>query len=49
MKGGDLRAYQVDGVRFLVSLINNRVNGILADDMVRPPIVVPSTVLLYVV
>ena len=32
---GDLRDYQLGGVRFLLSLHNNGVNGILADEMVR--------------
>ena len=31
--GGTLRAYQLGGVRFLLSLVNNGVNGILADEM----------------
>ena len=31
--GGSLRGYQLGGVRFLLSLVNNRVNGILADEM----------------
>jgi hypothetical protein len=35
--GGSLRGYQLGGVRFLLSLVNNRVNGILADEMVRAP------------
>ena len=32
---GSLRAYQLGGVKFLLSLVNNRVNGILADEMVQ--------------
>jgi ATP-dependent helicase STH1/SNF2 len=31
--GGELKAYQMDGLSWLVSLYNNRLNGILADEM----------------
>lgn len=31
--GGALRSYQLGGVRFLLSLHNNGINGILADEM----------------
>jgi len=31
--GGDLKAYQMAGLRWLVSLHNNNLNGILADEM----------------
>ena len=33
LTGGALRPYQLTGLRFLSSLVANRVNGILADDM----------------
>lgn len=33
LQNGQLRAYQLGGVKFLLSLVNNRVNGILADEM----------------
>lgn len=33
LQNGTLRAYQLGGVRFLLSLHNNRINGILADEM----------------
>lgn len=33
LAGGTLRSYQLGGLRFLLSLVNNRVNGILADEM----------------
>jgi hypothetical protein len=33
LQNGTLRAYQLGGVKFLVSLVNNRINGILADEM----------------
>ncbi|KAK9834176.1 hypothetical protein WJX81_005712 [Elliptochloris bilobata] len=33
LAGGTLRGYQLGGLRFLLSLVNNRVNGILADEM----------------
>ena len=35
LKGGDLKEYQVAGLQWMVSLYNNNLNGILADDMVR--------------
>jgi ATP-dependent DNA helicase len=31
--GGELRSYQLKGVRWLVSLYQNGLNGILADQM----------------
>jgi ATP-dependent helicase STH1/SNF2 len=34
--GGTLKDYQVKGLQWMVSLYNNRLNGILADEMVRP-------------
>jgi hypothetical protein len=34
--GGDLKEYQLAGLQWLVSLYNNRLNGILADEMVSP-------------
>ena len=33
LQNGTLRAYQLGGVKFLLSLYNNRINGILADEM----------------
>eukprot|EP00803_Ostreobium_quekettii_P000818 evm.model.scf_544.7 EVM.evm.TU.scf_544.7 scf_544:32803-45870(+) len=33
MTGGSIRSYQLDGLRFLVSLYSNKMNGILADEM----------------
>ncbi|KAL9647454.1 hypothetical protein ABK040_006815 [Willaertia magna] len=33
LRGGDLKAYQLQGLQWLVSLYNNRLNGILADEM----------------
>ncbi|KAL3354169.1 hypothetical protein AABB24_018693, partial [Solanum stoloniferum] len=33
LKGGKLRGYQMNGLRWLVSLYNNHLNGILADEM----------------
>jgi hypothetical protein len=38
--GGDLKAYQLSGLQWLVSLYNNNLNGILADEMVRTCVVV---------
>lgn len=35
LKGGDLKEYQLAGLQWLVSLYNNNLNGILADEMVR--------------
>lgn len=43
--GGELRSYQLEGVRFLTSLYTNQVNGILADEMVSsviPPLLCPT-------
>ena len=34
--GGTLKEYQLKGLQWMVSLYNNRLNGILADEMVRP-------------
>lgn len=34
--GGELKSYQIKGLEWMVSLYNNHVNGILADEMVRP-------------
>lgn len=34
VQGGQLRDYQLSGVKFLLSLYTNAVNGILADEMV---------------
>ncbi len=33
LRGGQLRDYQLKGLRWLVALHNNRLNGILADEM----------------
>ncbi|KAJ7568362.1 hypothetical protein O6H91_01G029300 [Diphasiastrum complanatum] len=33
LQGGKLREYQMDGLRWMVSLYNNHLNGILADEM----------------
>jgi ATP-dependent helicase STH1/SNF2 len=33
--GGTLKEYQIKGLQWMVSLYNNRLNGILADEMVR--------------
>jgi ATP-dependent helicase STH1/SNF2 len=34
--GGTLKDYQVKGLQWMVSLYNNKLNGILADEMVSP-------------
>ena len=34
--GGELKSYQLKGLEWMISLYNNHVNGILADEMVRP-------------
>jgi ATP-dependent helicase STH1/SNF2 len=31
--GGDLKEYQIAGLQWMVSLYNNKLNGILADEM----------------
>ena len=33
LKGGELKEYQLQGLRWMVSLHNNHLNGILADEM----------------
>jgi ATP-dependent helicase STH1/SNF2 len=33
--GGQLKDYQIKGLQWMISLYNNRLNGILADEMVR--------------
>lgn len=33
--GGELKPYQIKGLQWMISLFNNRLNGILADEMVR--------------
>lgn len=33
--GGQLKSYQIKGLEWMISLYNNHVNGILADEMVR--------------
>jgi ATP-dependent helicase STH1/SNF2 len=35
LTGGTLKDYQVKGLQWMISLYNNRLNGILADEMVR--------------
>ena len=45
-QGGQLKEYQMAGLRWLVSLHNNNLNGILADEMVRrtaPATTAPAT------
>ena len=37
LKGGHLKEYQLEGLRWMVSLYNNNLNGILADEMVHAP------------
>jgi ATP-dependent helicase STH1/SNF2 len=38
LSGGTLKDYQVKGLQWMISLYNNRLNGILADEMVSPVI-----------
>ena len=33
LKGGELKEYQLTGLKWMVSLYNNKINGILADEM----------------
>ncbi|KAL1832479.1 hypothetical protein ACET3Z_002130 [Daucus carota] len=33
LQGGELRAYQIEGLQWMLSLFNNNLNGILADEM----------------
>ena len=39
LKGGQLKEYQLEGLRWMVSLYNNNLNGILADEMVISSII----------
>lgn len=39
--GGTLKDYQLKGLQWMVSLYNNKLNGILADEMVRTHEVIP--------
>ena len=41
--GGKLKEYQLKGLQWMVSLYNNRLNGILADEMVRAVFFVANT------
>lgn len=34
IKGGQMRDYQIRGLNWMISLYENRINGILADEMV---------------
>lgn len=34
---GQMREYQLQGLNWLIHLYDNGINGILADEMVRPP------------
>lgn len=34
VKGGEMRDYQVRGLNWMISLYENGINGILADEMV---------------
>ena len=33
LEGGELKSYQVTGLEWMVSLYNNKLNGVLADEM----------------
>lgn len=35
IEGGVMRDYQIRGLNWMISLYENRINGILADEMVR--------------
>ena len=35
VKGGSMRDYQIQGLNWLISLYQNGINGILADEMVN--------------
>ena len=38
IKNGEMRDYQIRGLNWMISLYENGINGILADEMVRPPL-----------
>jgi len=33
LEGGELKSYQLSGLEWMVSLYNNKLNGVLADEM----------------
>ena len=46
IKSGQMRDYQIRGLNWLISLFENGINGILADEMVGGTIIKYFTVLL---
>ena len=46
--GGTLKEYQLKGLQWMVSLYNNKLNGILADGMVRPFSSLPASGLTFI-
>ena len=45
--GGTLKGYQLKGLQWMVSLYNNKLNGILADEMVRHLSSLPASGLTF--
>ena len=45
LRAGQMREYQLAGLNWMVSLYNNNLNGILADEMVGC-LMLPSTIIL---
>lgn len=43
VKGGKMRDYQLGGLNWMVALHHNGINGILADEMVRPSLHAPHS------
>ena len=45
LTGGILRSYQLEGMTWLLGLFEHGINGILADEMVRKPLIFFSKIL----
>jgi len=46
VKGGEMRDYQVRGLNWMISLYENGINGILADEMVNRAVVIQNIALM---
>jgi SNF2 family DNA or RNA helicase len=45
---GEMRSYQLEGLNWLIWLYENNIHGILADEMVRPPISSSFCILFFI-
>lgn len=48
VKGGEMRDYQVRGLNWMISLYENGINGILADEMVPKKTLTPSPLISFI-